>query len=71
MPQVQIQRVHRSRNGEVVVFAQDANLRDNHEYLDAVAPIERECDDAEFVRTVAAGSPLYVGTYYPDPEVEQ
>lgn len=56
MPQVQIQRLDRWGS---VVEAHDVDLRDNHEYVEIIRPIERlarECGGS--TRTVGCDSPM-------------
>lgn len=61
MPQVQIQRI--DSRGSLVELV-DVDLRDNHEYLEVIAPLERVArEDGGTIRTVSPGAPLFIGTY--------
>lgn len=61
---VQIQRVHRYRNGEeIVTFAENFDLSNHREYEDALQLVEHDLEEGEFSRTVGDGAPLMVRIY--------
>lgn len=58
MPRAQMQIV----SGDAVMHAETLDLRDNHEYLEALSRLQGECLEGESVRTVGSDSPLAVRT---------